>query len=98
MKAANVYGAVLEEAGGRFTGRTTQIPIGAAKADILRSDPIASAAGVWTVGYGDHPTDLPFMQACSRAVLVHELDPLPEGVEYVPASPFDRSKLSAQSA
>jgi len=66
VKPSNVYGAVLEEKSSgrftRFTGRTMQIPIGEAKAEILRNEPLCSAPGTTTVGYGDHPTDLQFMQ------------------------------------
>lgn len=90
---SQVYGAVLEERAGRFTGKTTQIPIGEEKATLLASDPLATSAGVSTVGYGDHPTDVPFMKACDRAVLVHPMEPMPPGVEYEPAQPFDSAAL-----
>ena len=49
------------------------IPIGETKVRLLKSSSVASTAAS-TVGYGDHPTDVPFLEACDRGVLVHELD------------------------
>ena len=56
--------------------------------------PRASAsAGVTTVGYGDHPTDVPFLAACDSGVLVEELDEYPESITYKQPSKFDASTL-----
>lgn len=54
----------------------------------------ARSVGSRITGYGDHPTDVPFLRACDTGVLVHELSGeegpggLMEGLEYVPASPY----------
>ena len=32
------------------------------------------SAGATTTGYGDHPTDIPFLRACDRGVLVQAED------------------------
>jgi len=90
VSSSNVFGCSLEERNGRFTGRSGRIPIGDTKADILREAAIGDAE---TVGYGDHPTDLPFMQACTRGVLVHELEDLPEGISFEAPTPFDAARL-----
>jgi len=97
VPASNVYGADLVERNGRFTGRLSgAIPIGEAKVTLLKGSVAASASR--TVGYGDHPTDVPFLEACDRGVLVHELSAEDAGsCEYEPASPFDASKLPASS-
>jgi len=97
VPATNVYGAELGERNGRFTGQlTTEIPIGETKVELLKAS-VAAGAGA-TVGYGDHPTDVPFLEACDRGVLVHELkDGQAGSCEYQPASPFDLSKLTALS-
>ena len=51
------------------------------------------AAGAISVGYGDHPTDVPFLQACSEGYVVEEMEEYPPGVSYKPPSPFDASAL-----
>lgn len=89
---ANVFGAVLAEKNGRFTGSTGDLPIGEKKVELLQRSP-AAMEGVSTVGYGDHPTDLPFLQACNRGVIVHEGVELPEGIDFEPATPFDAGAL-----
>lgn len=70
-----VVGAELEQANGRYTGRMCgELPMGEAKAVALRrlrDSPVGRDADV--VGYGDHPTDLPLLEACDRGVLVHPL-------------------------
>jgi len=98
VPAANVYGAELAVRNGRFTGQLMgAIPIGEAKVELLKSSVAASASS--TVGYGDHPTDVPFLEACDRGVLVHALPADQKGTcEYQPAAPFDLSKLSALSS
>ena len=79
----------------------------AARAIRLYCDAVANAAksgkgeGASTTGYGDHPTDLPFLQACDKGVLVqaeHEVKDVPEGIEQVSASPFPFSQLPSQAA
>ncbi len=96
---ANVYGAVLEEKGGRFTGKTGELPIGDAKVELLQRSGVATAAAEVT-GYGDHPTDVPFLNKCDRGVIVHPAGDEPiqmadaaPSCEYVRASPFDLSRL-----
>uniref|UniRef100_A0A7S4BKE9 LNS2/PITP domain-containing protein n=1 Tax=Chrysotila carterae TaxID=13221 RepID=A0A7S4BKE9_CHRCT len=94
VPASNVRGAELESRNGRFTGRTAAIPIGETKADILRAFDLRGAR---TVGYGDHPTDVPFLRACDRGVLVHEIDEMPDGIEMERARRFEQmEKLAAQ--
>uniref|UniRef100_A0A7S0NX93 LNS2/PITP domain-containing protein n=1 Tax=Calcidiscus leptoporus TaxID=127549 RepID=A0A7S0NX93_9EUKA len=96
---ANVFGAALKQRNGRFTGATADIPIGEAKAELLRAIDIGDAT---TVGYGDHPTDVPFLLECSRGVLVtsadepvQPLDPLPDGIECEAALPLEGSRVEA---
>ena len=53
-----------------------------------------------TAGYGDHPTDVPFLLACDKGVLVHEpaqpIDPnFGDKLVYTPAAPFPPAKLDA---
>ena len=98
MPAANVYGATLEERNGRFTGRTFDIPIGEKKVELLARS--GKSAGATTTGYGDHPTDIPFLRACDRGVLVqaedHELkdERYPtDGLEVMRPVPFPTEKL-----
>jgi len=97
VPAANVFGAVLEERNGRFTGRTFDIPIGEKKVKLLAQS--GKSEGATTTGYGDHPTDIPFLRACDRGVLVqaegHEMKEIPEGLELQRPAPFPRSKLGA---
>ena len=94
VPAANVFGAELVERNGRFTGLLEgDIPIGETKVQLLKTS-VAADAATTTVGYGDHPTDVPFLEACDRGVLVHELAPEVAGsCEYEPARSFDSSKL-----
>jgi len=98
VPAANVYGAVLEEKNGRFTGRTFDIPIGEKKVELLQAS--GKGEGASTTGYGDHPTDVPFLQACDHGVLVqaegHELSEMPAGIELQRPSPFPLSRLPAE--
>ena len=100
VPAANVYGAELEQKNGRFTGKVLgEIPISEAKVDLLKSS-VAAADGVQSVGYGDHPTDVPFLLACDKGVLVHEpaqpIDPnFGDKLVYTPAAPFPPAKLDA---
>lgn len=64
---ASSYGADLVERNGRFTGALSgPIPIGQTKVDLLAAS-VAASAGM-TTGYGDHPTDVPFLEACDRGV------------------------------
>jgi len=95
VPADNVYGAELEVGkNGRFTGRTGDLPIGQKKVELLQSSAVCVGDGVVTTGYGDHPTDVPFLEACSRGVLVHALPEEEAGAcDYEAASPFDLSKL-----
>ena len=100
VPAANVYGAELEQKNGRFTGKVLgEIPISEAKVDLLKNS-VAAADGVTSVGYGDHPTDVPFLLACDKGVLVHEpaqpIDPnFGDKLVYTPAAPFPPAKLDA---
>jgi len=97
VPAANVYGAVLEVVNGRFTGRTGDLPIGQKKVDLLLSNADCVADGAVTTGYGDHPTDVPFLEACNRGVLVHPLPAEQSGAcAFEPAQPFDLSKLDLE--
>ena len=98
VPAANVYGATLEERNGRFTGRTFDIPIGEKKVELLARS--GKSAGATTTGYGDHPTDIPFLRACDRGVLVqaedHELkdERYPtDGLEVARPVPFPTEKM-----
>ena len=90
----NVYGAQIGVRNGRFTGITGDLPIGQKKVDLLGICPACVAPGVTLTGYGDHPTDVPFLEACNRGVLVHEL---PRDVAgsccYEPATAFDPSGI-----
>mmetsp|Transcript_56656 Transcript_56656/g.148757 ORF Transcript_56656/g.148757 Transcript_56656/m.148757 type:complete len:224 (+) Transcript_56656:37-708(+) len=95
VPAANVYGAELSERNGRFTGMTGTLPIGETKVDILKSS-CAVEPGVTSVGYGDHPTDVPFLEACDSGVLVEEMKEYPSGVTFAEPSPFDASGLLAK--
>ena len=53
-----------------------------------------TAPGVVLTGYGDHPTDVPFLEECSRGVLVHELPREQAGTCcYEPATAFDAANL-----
>lgn len=92
VRPENIFGAELEERNGRFTGRTSRIPIGETKVEVLQSCSAAAGDAAETVGYGDHHSDLPFMKACSRGVLVLDKyvspEELPEGVSYTPATKF----------
>jgi len=94
VPGANVFGAVLEERGGRFTGKTFDIPIGEKKAEILRESG-KTGDGTSSTGYGDHPTDMPMLQACDRGVLVHscDFDELPKGIELVLPTPYPPTML-----
>ena len=100
VPAANVYGAQIGVRNGRFTGVTGDLPIGQKKVELLRAcAACAEGEGVEVTGYGDHPTDVPFLEACGRGVLVHELPPDVAGsCEYEPASTFDASRLEARPA
>ena len=94
VPASNIYGAELGERNGRFTGRlTNEIPISDVKVRLLKQS-VASGVGVTSTGYGDHPTDVPFLEACDRGVLV---EPLPKeqagSCTYEAARPFDLGKL-----
>lgn len=100
VPAANVFGAKLEERNGRFTGRTFDIPIGEKKVELLAQS--GKSEGATTTGYGDHPTDIPFLRACDRGVLVqaegHEVKDArypTDGLEVQRPVPFPRSKLGA---
>lgn len=92
VPAANVYGAELVERNGRFTGATTSLPIGEAKVDIFKAS-CAVEPGVTSIGYGDHPTDVPFLEACDSGVLVEQMDEYPPSVTYVAPSHFDSATL-----
>lgn len=92
----NVYGAVLEEKNGRYTGRTGPIPIGQRKVDLLINSGVLTADTI-SVGYGDHPTDVPFLLSCDRGVLVHPIDEVPAGIVVESSQPFDTSKLGANN-
>jgi len=94
VKPSNVYGAELVERNGRFTGAAGKLPIGQRKVELLEESVAADAKE--TVGYGDHPTDVPFLRACSKGVLVHKLSEADAaGCEYEPARPFDQARLEA---
>ena len=98
---AAVDGAKLEmtrpsnpAAKARFTGRTLRLPMGDVKADLFNARTRAGAEDpavlrdAKTVGYGDHPTDVPFLELCDEAVLVEPIRERPESIKYVPAAPF----------
>merc|ERR1712106_715269 len=74
----------MGERNGRFTGRTFDIPIGEKKVKLLAQS--GKSEGATTTGYGDHPTDIPFLRACDRGVLVqaegHEMKEIPEGLSH----------------
>jgi predicted mannosyl-3-phosphoglycerate phosphatase (HAD superfamily) len=54
------------------------------------------APGTRMTGYGDHPTDVPFLEVCDRGVLVEELGESSRGsCEFEPASALEASKLEA---
>lgn len=90
----NVYGARIGVRNGRFTGFTGDLPIGQTKVELLEGCAACVAPGVSLTGYGDHPTDVPFLEACDRGVLVHELPREVAGsCEYEPATAFDASRL-----
>ena len=93
----NVYGAVIGVRNGRFTGLTGELPIGQKKVELLEGcAACAKGPGVTLTGYGDHPTDVPFLEACDKGVLVHELPADVAGsCEYQPATAFDASRLGA---
>ena len=55
--------------------------------------PLRISSGVTSVGYGDHPTDVPFLAACDSGVLVEEMDEYPSSVTYKAPSKFDSSSL-----
>lgn len=94
VKSTNVYGAELEERNGRFTGRTGDLPMGQKKVELFEANEACVAEGAATTGYGDHPTDVPFLQACSRGVLVEELEAAEsEGCEYVPAVKLSEERI-----
>jgi len=91
---SNIYGAELSVSNGRYTGRcTAPIPLGMEKVNILNGSVASSTDGAVVTGYGDHPTDVPFLQACRRGVLVAQLPYIPEGLEYVAPFPFDYTGL-----
>jgi len=97
VPATNVYGADLVESNGRFTGFLTgDIPMGQTKVDLLKESCAGSAS--FTTGFGDHHTDVPFLRACNRGVLVAKLaEAEAVGCEYEAASPFDLQKLPLAS-
>ena len=74
----NVYGAKIgvrndRRSTPRFTGSISgELPIGQAKVELLRQCPPCLAPGARLTGYGDHPTDVPFLEECSRGVLVYQ--------------------------
>ena len=71
---ANVYGAKLAIANGRYTGLLAdELPIGQKKVELLDACPACVGPSVALIGYGDHPTDVPFLERCDRGVLVQEL-------------------------
>lgn len=87
------YGAELVERDGRYTGASGELPIGDTKVQLFKKSVAASARS--TVGYGDHPTDVPFLLECDRGVLVHRLsDDDARGCEFEPAREMDAAKLS----
>jgi phosphoserine phosphatase len=91
----NVYGAALEVKNGRFTGKTGDLPLGQTKVDLLNQSPACTAPSVQLTGYGDHSSDVPFLRACSRGVLVEELpEAQSAGCEYEPARPMEPSVLA----
>lgn len=95
----DVFGAVLEVKGDRYTGRTLQLPIGDAKVDVLEEVKLA-IGDAHTTGYGDHPTDLPFMYKCDKGVLVHPISPdivNSDSITYEAPSSFDLSRLPPQA-
>jgi len=102
VPADNVYGAELVEVNGRFTGFLTgDIPLGETKVELLKESSAAAAKreGGFTTGFGDHPTDVPFLRACDRGVLVAKLSSADaNGCEFEQASPFDMSKLDSISS
>ena len=51
--------------------------------------------GTSSTGYGDHPTDMPMLQACDRGVLVHsyDFDELPKGIELELPTPYPPTML-----
>lgn len=86
----NVYGARIGVRNGRFTGVTGDLPIGQKKVELLEACEACTAPGSQLTGYGDHPTDVPFLEACGRGVLVHALPAEQAGsCEYVPARAFN---------
>ncbi|KAL1529793.1 hypothetical protein AB1Y20_000726 [Prymnesium parvum] len=87
---SNVYGAELVEANGRFTGMTADLPIGPKKVEILKSS-CASLPGVTSIGYGDHPTDVPFLEACDSGILVEKFEACPPGITYIAPSPLKKA-------
>lgn len=95
VRPENVFGATLEVKNGRFTGKTGDLPLGQKKVELLKACATCTAPGVSLTGYGDHPTDVPFLQACGRAVLVEELPAAQSGgCEYDPARPMEPSVLA----
>ena len=66
-------GAVIGVRNGRFTGITGDLPIGDKKVELMNECPACVAPDVELTGYGDHPTDVPFLEAGSRGAPVHEL-------------------------
>ena len=94
VKPSNVYGARIGIRNGRFTGLLTEgLPIGERKVTLLDASPTCQSAGKGALtGYGDHPTDVPFLEACSKGILVHELPEEQRGTcVYEPAVPFTGS-------
>lgn len=92
----NVYGATIGVRNGRYTGRLTdELPIGQKKVELLNACPACIAPDASLTGYGDHPTDVPFLEACARGVLVHQLPPEQAGsCVLVPARPFNAYTLA----
>ena len=57
--------------------------------ELLDACPACVAKGVELTGYGDHPTDVPFLERCDRGVLVHQLPSEQVGTcDYEAATPF----------
>ena len=66
------------------------------KVELLEACEVCVRPGTVLTGYGDHPTDVPFLERCSTGVLVEELPSEIRGsCMYEPAAAFDASKLGA---
>jgi len=91
----NVYGARIGVRNGRFTGVTGDLPIGQKKVELMNACPACVAPDAELTGYGDHPTDVAFLEECARGVLVLPLPPEQAGTcVYEPATAFDASALA----